>query len=178
MILTINPQLECEAALIGNDNTKCRRVITTMSQQLDTIARIALSGAIVDTFETGAITRALPINPEINLLLVQLKIATERAFDLYDRVTARGLARVDRKIKAIKTKTSIGKPLSIITFIEFALCVMDGPARKCKGARLVANRNIVEILKALHREISGGREFMLSSMAASSACDVWDGIEI
>jgi hypothetical protein len=149
-----------------------------MSQQLDTITRIAMAGALVQTYKSGAVTTNLPQNPAISKLLIELQIETERAFGLFDGVTKRGLDRINKKIEAIKKQTSIGKPLSIITLIEFALAIMDEPCRMCKGARLAACLNVAAVLKALHKEISGGREFILSSIAAAKACDIWDRIEI
>jgi hypothetical protein len=149
-----------------------------MSQQLDIIARVALCGAIVDTYHSGVTSSRLPAEDKsINLLLSTLQSETEKAFELFGRVTPSGLKRVSRKIEVIKKETCIGKPLSIITFIEFAVAVMDSPAKKCKGDRLIAIRNIVDILIALRQEISR-KDYMLSSIAAASACDTWNLIEI
>jgi hypothetical protein len=150
-----------------------------MSQQLDIIARVALCGAIVDTYHSGIVSSRLPAEDKsINHLLDMLELETEKAFELFDRVTASGLKRVSRKIETIKKETSIGKPLSIVTFIDFALSSIDEPARKCKGERLVAIRNIVEILIALRSELVGNREYLLSSIAAVKASDAWETIEI
>lgn len=146
-----------------------------MSRQLDVLARIALAGAIADTYES----RIVAVPPkEISVLLARLKHATERTFELYDRVTMRGIQRIDRKIEAVKSKTWLGKPRSILTLIEFALAVIDEPARKCNGKRRESVLEIADILLELRREIGGYAEYQLSFSAAARAADVWDDVEI
>lgn len=146
-----------------------------MSKQLDTLARIALAGAIADTYESRI---ASTPSKEISVLLARLKHATERTFELYDRVTMRGIQRIDRKIEAMKNKTWLGKPRSIVTLIDFSLAVIDEPARKSKDDRRDAIQNIAGILLAFRREIAGDSEYQLSFAAAARAADIWDEVQI
>lgn len=149
-----------------------------MSQQLDTLARIGLAGAVSETYRNGAVT-GLPMTetPEIARLLAELDAETIKAFGLY-RANLHDLMRIDKKINALRSASNIGRPLSIITIVEFAIAILDEPARKSTGRRGISARKIVEILLDLSREIAGEREFILSSIAAAKACDVWTGIEI
>ena len=144
-----------------------------MSQELNSLARIGLAGAIVDTYDH--------LDPDcsesIVSLLGALRQKTYKAMRLY-RVTASGLNRIDKKITALKKQSSLGKPLSIITLIEFVLAILDEPARKCKRERKKAHERIIKILLDLRKEITGDREFFLSSMAAAKAADIWESIEI
>lgn len=145
-----------------------------MSLNLDVLARIGMAGAIVDTYES----KTHHATKEINMLLVQLRLATERAIELFNRVSLRELNRVGNKIDKMFDKTMLGKPRSIITLIEFVLAIIDEPAKKCNAERKAAIHNIAQILLALRKEIGGERDYPLSSAAAARAADVWDGVEI
>jgi hypothetical protein len=147
-----------------------------MSTTLNSLARLALAGAIYDTYESNY--DRPKDNPDVDILMHELKSEVEHAFKLWDRITARGISRIEKKIEAAKEKTMLSKPRSIITFIDFAVAILDEPARKCNGDRKMAVIKIIDLLLRLRMAIGGKNEYTLSSIAAVKAADIWDGIEI
>lgn len=159
-----------------------------MSRELDSVARIALADAVRYTYwsqhpEVSYVEGGFEFKSDDNVLrigrlLERLDDECQKAFALYQPVTKRGIDRVMTKIDKIKAKTNLAKQRSIISLIEFALAVMDEPARSCRGSRKVAALGIVDVLSELRREIGGDREYMLSSIFAANCANVWDSIEI
>lgn len=147
-----------------------------MSSQLNAVSRIAMAGAIYDTYKSNY--DRPKDNPLVESLMNDLMEEVEKAFTLYDKINAMGIDRISKKIDSAKEKTMLSKPRSIITFIDFAIAILDEPARKCNGDRKIAVMNIIDLLLKIRMEIGGNREYALSSIAAIKAADIWDGIEI
>lgn len=145
-----------------------------MSVQLNSLAKIALSVAIYDSYyERNSIS-----TPEIDVLMKELKTTVEHTLSLYPKLNTRELDRIGNKIEIAKKKTMLSKPRSILTFIEFSIAVLDEPARKCSGDRKKYVNCIIELLLKIRLAIGGGREYMLSQISAAHAADVWDTIQI
>lgn len=146
-----------------------------MSQRLNTLARVGLANAIVPTYSNEPARKQ---THSINKLLSELETETEKFFGMYDPLTLHDAERINRKIDSVKEKTSLGKPRSIITFIDVAIAVMDEPYRKCKFDRKLSAMRILDTLLMLRKEIGGDRDYRMSSIAASKVDDVWESIDI
>jgi len=145
-----------------------------MSQNLETMSRIAMAAAIVDTYREQN-----DLSKEVDAILVRLEYSAYRAFELYPEVTKTDLKRIDNKIESVKKLSTLESPKSIITLIEVAMAIMDEPCRMSKDKRFSACHAIMSALKDLRFLLLGGKDgYMLSSKAAIRAAEVWDSVKI
>lgn len=141
------------------------------------MARIGLAGAIVPTCSDSM------KNPNIKTqkLIISLQQKVDAAIRFFGRVGSENIETIGRKIDEMKTASCLGKPRSILTFLDFAVEMlersMDGPGApgNIRGASgRIYIRAIIGTLVALRLELSRSRNFEICSMAAIKAADVWE----
>jgi hypothetical protein len=144
------------------------------------LARIGLAGAVVPTY------RAKLQNPpsNINKLLFKIDQCTTAAIRHFGRVGAENIVKIGARIDKMNEQSCLGKPRSILTFIDFSvelletsMLVQDGkPAiARIKGLQgMVHISRLTHALVELRHELGKGRNFEICSIAGIKAAEIWE----
>lgn len=120
-----------------------------MSGALNNALNIAMTAALVDTYEKYDPDFE---NKKINILLVQLQIACEKALSLWEKIDSKVYKRVDKKISTMKDISYLGQPDSIVTYLDFSIAIIEPIIYLSKFDRACAIKNIITILSFLREE--------------------------
>lgn len=146
-----------------------------MPGHLESIAKLAIVGAIIDTLEKD---QEDYFKPQINRNLVRMQIEVENAIDLWQKLTDKEVVRVANKIDKVKKVTCLSKPRSSITFIEFSIALLETILDKVRVNKYCLIMLLINLLQELRFEIAGNREYFLSSKAAVHAVEQWESIVV
>lgn len=148
-------------------------------QHTELLARIGLAGAVVPTYRE----KVPDPPPKINKRLNEVDQYTAAAIRFFGRVGAENLVKIGDRIDAMNEQSCLGKPRSILTFIDFAveileksMTVQDGePAiARIKGVQGIAYiRRLIQALVDLRCELAKNRNFEICSIAGIRAAGVW-----
>lgn len=120
-----------------------------MSGALNNALNIAMAAAVVDTYEKYDPDFN---NKNINILLVQLQIACEKALSLWEKINPKYYPRVDKKISTMRKISYLGQPDSIVTYLDFVTAILEPIIFKSNFNKSCAIRNIITILCFLREE--------------------------
>lgn len=141
----------------------------------DLMISLGMAGGVVDTY----LSQCIATTPSINQKLYTVRHNVSSAIALFGRVGGKNLDKIACKIdKAKSDKDILGRSRSIITFIDYAVWMLesslqgDKPPATIKGHQgKIAVLRVINSLVDLRNEIAGDANYVMSSVAGMKAAE-------
>lgn len=145
------------------------------------LSRIGLAGAIVPTY----LEKTPCPQDNIKKLLNIVEFHVVKGIRFFGKAGKGNVLDIGAKIDLMREKTCLGKARSILTFIDFAVELMEmsmagpNPLARIRGTEGIYHiKAIAQALSELRSELSGKNNHDICCRAGIRAAEIWKGAEI
>lgn len=142
------------------------------------MARVALAGGVSPTYREKQNNHI----PKVEKALNKIDLFTTAAIRYFGKVGKDNIVLIGDRIDQMNEKSCLGKPRSILTFIDFSVEMLESSFQRDENGKMLANlkgacgriyiRRLIDALLEFRDSVSN-KDFPCCSIAGIKAADVW-----